>query len=179
MNDDICENNNMSVLENFKIKIVNTHLDLYKKFPTLHSIRCHYSSSSMGLSKKGWNSRVNQVAWDTVEKIDQEEDYKSEGLIMYAYLSNGIGKMKNEDLISMVAGNTIVKIKYDELQFIVKNEPSYLNDMEMELRKQLISQQEDKNHSLSINLSSRDWYGHKCNFKKEIDFFLDKKWSQK
>lgn len=175
----IVENNNMSSLENFKIKIVNTHLKLYKKFPTLHSIRCFHYSTAMGLAQKGWNARVNQVAWDTVQNICEEEDYKKEKLIMYAYLGNRIKKMNDEALIPMKEDNAVVKIKYDELADIVKKELSYLNDMETELKQQLVSQQEDKKQSPSIYLFSRDWYGHKGDFKKEIDNFFGQEMMKK
>ena len=169
---DLFEDNQMSLLEKLKLKIVKTHMDLYNRFPTLHSVRSSYYSSSMGLAQKGWNPRINQVAWDVVQNIKKEEEYKKEGLIMYAYLNNRIKKMQDESLIPMKDGSSIVKIKYDALSAIVKNELNYINEMEVELKQQLVSQQEDKKQSPSIHLAFRDWYGCKSDFKKEIDNFF-------
>lgn len=169
---DIIKSEDMSDLEKFKIKIVNTYQDLYKKFPTLHLITCTYYSTKAGLAEKGWNARVSQVAWDKVENIRQEEDYKKENLIMYAYLNNKNNIYKKESIFPMKNGDIIIKINYDELISIVKNEFSYLNQMGIDLKNQLVFLQENKNNSPSINLASKNFWGEKADFKKEVyDFF--------
>lgn len=150
-------------IENLKIDIIKTMLDFYHKYPTLHDIFIHHG----GYQK--WSISISQLAWDSVEKIKEMEEYKNSHVNIHAFCGNYLNGKRHLDMIPLKDGSFT---SYDKINAEIKEAFEKLN-LNSAMGEQLHNELKTEKNDYYIRISSRNWYGWKeINLENHIKEFF-------